>query len=259
MTADESENLWGYAKRLHFIRDTIRLSFKEKRAAEVHILDVGCGNGSQLAIPLARDGFQLTGVDPHTASITRARALAKDISCARFICGNVEDLPVDQVFDMVILSEVLEHLEDPERLFKASLTHLKQNGVMIVTVPNGYGEFEIDWWLFRALRLPKLLHAFGSRSGEQIGSTDNIESGHVQFFTLRRLKRIFKECNLVITREGTGSLLGGPFVAYSLARSTRFLNWNARITERLPASLASSWYFALRRRTDVTDTSCASL
>ncbi len=245
--AEDVEDLWGYAKRLRFIQETISQSFPQQKQEEITVLDVGCGNGSQLAIPLLRNGLQLTGIDPHEDSIVRARKFASGASNAHFICGSVEDLSHGAVFDLVVLSEVLEHVEEPDKLLRASLTHLKKEGVVIITVPNGFGEFEIDWWLFRLLRLPQLRDALVKRGKEEVGSTDNLDSSHVQFFTRQRLKRMFDECNLVVTREASGSFLSGPFVAYSLARSTRFIEWNARVTDQLPFAWASSWYFALRR------------
>ena len=253
--SDDVEDLWGYAKRLRFIRETISESFKERSAADIKVLDVGCGNGSQLAIPLVRDGFQLTGIDPHEVSILRARQLATGASNARFLCGAVEELPSAENFDVVILSEVLEHLHDPVQLLAQSLVHLKQDGVVIITVPNGYGEFELDWWIFRSLRLPWLVSMISKKDKQEVGSTDNLESGHVQFFTRSRLRQLFANCRLVITRESSGSLLGGPFIAYSLARSSRFIEWNARITDSLPLGWASSWYFALRREAETSNLS----
>jgi hypothetical protein len=43
-------------------------------------------------------------------------------------------------------------------------------------------------------------------------------------------------------------LLAGPLVGHTLARSERFIEWNARITDSLPLILSSGWYFALRRQ-----------
>ncbi len=247
---EDTEDLWGYAKRLRFIRDTIHDAFYHRSPAELQLLDVGCGNGSQLALPLTRDGLQITGIDTDERSIARARSLATGAINARFICGRVEDLPDEKLFDVIILSEVLEHTKAPQKLLHASIKHLEPDGVVVVTVPNGYGEFEIDSWLFRGLRLQRVVDALVSNKNEVVGATDNLESGHVQFFTRKRLRRLFAECGLVVMREGSGSLFAGPMAGHVLARSTRFIEWNARITERLPFACASSWYFALWRQPD---------
>jgi 2-polyprenyl-3-methyl-5-hydroxy-6-metoxy-1,4-benzoquinol methylase len=244
---EEIEDLWGYAKRLRFVRAAISAAFPDRAPGSLGVLDVGCGNGSQLALPLAlRDSFQLTGIDPDKRSIEHASALAGDHANIKFQCAQVDDLLDDDPFDVVILSEVLEHLERPAEMLTASARLMNKEGILIVTVPNGYGEFEIDSWIFRRLHLQKLVDAF-ARPREILSATDNQDSGHIQFFTRSRLRRLFDEAGLVSFREGAASFLAGPIVGHLLARSARLIQWNARITERLPLVMASGWYFALRR------------
>ena len=244
----ERENLWGYAKRLRFVRRVIALAFPECEAGSLRVLDVGCGNGTQLALPLLQDGFYLTGVDPDECSIEHARRLSRGAPNAEFVCGSVEQLPSALLFDIVILSEVLEHMTEPAALLEASVRRMAANAVLIVTVPNGYGEFELDSRMFRALRLQRAVDALVRNNREVIAATDNHECGHVQFFTRRRLFRLFKQCGLSLFLEEASVLLAGPLVGHTLARSERFIRWNARITDKLPLVLSSGWYFALRRQ-----------
>ena len=261
MGSVERENLWGYAKRLRFVLTSIAEAYPGTGAESLRILDVGCGNGSQLALPLAERGYQVVGIDSDERSIIRARQLLGSRTNATFIYGTIESLQAD-LFDVVILSEVLEHVVEPDELLRASLHHLRSDGVVIVTVPNGFGEFEIDSWVFRRLRMQKLIDRLKQSrmlqavadavpvADDDIAATENEESGHIQFFTLRRLRRLFASCSLTVYRQGGGSLLAGPLVAYTLARSDRFIRWNARVTDRLPLFLASGLYFALRRGRD---------
>lgn len=243
----DTEDLWGYAKRLRFVREAISAAFQDRAPGSLRVLDVGCGNGSQLAVPLARrDGFHVTGIDPDVRSIEHARRLAGQCANATFECGRVENLADSVKFDVVILSEVLEHLERPAEMLAAGASRMNKKGILIVTVPNGYGEFEIDSWIFRGLRLQKVIDALATKR-EVVSATDNQESGHIQFFTRSRLRRLFAEAGLVVLREGAGSFLAGPIVGHFLGRSTRLINWNAQITDRLPLVLASGWYFVLRR------------
>lgn len=242
----ERENLWGYAKRLRFVEGTIAESFPGRSAGALRVLDVGCGNGSQLALPLARRGFQVTGIDIDALSIEHAKQLAKDLPAASFLCMDVAEMKT-KPFDVVILAEVLEHMTEPRTLLADSARHLADGGVVIVTVPNGYGEFEIDSRLFNLLRLQRVVEMLAKNNREVMASTDNQESGHVQSFTRRRLQRLFAECSLSVFREGAASFLAGPLIGHTLARSSRFIEWNSRVTDRLPLALASGWYFALRR------------
>ncbi|MBD0373204.1 MAG: methyltransferase domain-containing protein [Pyrinomonadaceae bacterium] len=244
---EEREDLWGYRKRLRFVLDATREAFPGRVPAKLRVLDVGCGNGSQLALPLARRGFRVKGLDTDARSIEHARRMASGLREAEFVCAPLEDLRAEELYEVVILSEVLEHLENPLILLEESTKHMTRGGIMIVTVPNGFGEFEIDSWLFRKLRLQRLVDALAKNNHEALGSTDNMESGHVQFFTRRRLFSLFKACGLVPFREGAASFLAGPIVGHALARFESFIEWNARVTDDLPFALASGWYFALRR------------
>jgi SAM-dependent methyltransferase len=242
------ENLWGYVKRLRFVRRAIASAFPNRHPSLVRVLDAGCGNGSQLALPLIKDGYNLTGVDTDQGSIDHARTLSAGAANARFFCQRVDELPDAERFDVVILSEVLEHLREPQELLKACVERLQAGGILIVTVPNGYGEFELDSWLFRTFRLQRVVDALARGSQVAVGSTDNHESGHVQFFTRGRLRKLFAECGLLIFLEGASSLLSGPLVGHTLGRSQSFIEWNARTADKLPPVLASGWFFALRAR-----------
>jgi len=242
-----TENLWGYTKRLRFVQHVIAESFSDRAPNSLRVLDVGCGNGSELTLPLARLGFDVTGIDIHAPSIAHASKLGVNVGNLRYVCGRVEEL-TSTPYDVVILSEVLEHVRDPELLLLASIEHLNKEGLIIITVPNGYGEFEIDSWLFRVLRLQSIVDTLASNSKVTTAATDNHESGHVQFFTRRRLRRLFAECSLGVATEGVATFLAGPFIGHTLARSVRFIEWNARVTDKLPSILASGWYYALRRK-----------
>lgn len=243
--SSERENLWGYAKRLRFVEETIAEVFPGSDFVSIRVLDVGCGNGSMLALPLAQRGFRVTGIDIDERSIEHAKQLAKELPNATFICGDVAELKTEN-FDVVILAEVLEHMTEPRTLLADSAKHLNESGIVIITVPNGYGEFEIDSRLFHLLRLQRIVDALAKNNREIVAATDNHESGHVQSFTRRRLRRLFAECSLTVFREGAASFLAGPLIGHTLARSNRFIEWNSRVTDKLPLTLASGWYFALR-------------
>ncbi|HEY1526155.1 MAG TPA: methyltransferase domain-containing protein [Candidatus Angelobacter sp.] len=238
------ENLWGYRKRLEFVDRHCCSRFGSR---DVFVLDVGCGNGSQLAIPLANLGYRVTGVDPHAPSIERAR----QFSGARFVCGPTSSLTGQ--FDVVIVSEVLEHLHNPESLLADSLRLIKAGGLVIVTVPNGYGLFEFDSRTYYRLRLDGLFdscYAFRRKllrkpdPPPRISSSDDTE-GHVQRFTLSRLRAMFGTQGLSIIDQRATSFASGPFVANTLGRLPGFIRFNVWIADQLPLAFSSGWMFSL--------------
>ena len=252
---DIEENAWGYAKRLRFVKQAIANEYAGRLPGSVRVLDIGCGNGSLVAIPLARSGWSVTGIDLHRASIEHAQRLAGSLPNARFIETSLNRL-VAPPFDVIILSEVLEHVSDPQSLVRDSLRHLEPQGIVVVTVPNGYGEFEIDWWIFRTFRLQKVFDlifrlrressAHRRRLQQDVAATDNQDCGHIQFFRRGRLSKLFQKCALSIVQESAGSFVCGPIVCYTIARCRKFIEWNVRVADHLPRAFVSSWYFVLR-------------
>ncbi len=240
------ENLWGYGKRLRFVDGAMRREFPGRKRCELRVLDVGCGNGSQLAGPLADAGYQVTAVDPHQPSIEHGRKLAPAVN---FFHGTVSELTPGK-FDCVIISEVLEHLEAPEALLRSALDFLAESGIMIITVPNGYGEFELDRRSYQALHIDKLIAwlwaALKKDDSPEVVAGSDEESPHVQRFTLQRLRRMFDRNHLLLVEERATSLASGPLVLHLLGRFEPFIRLNVVLADHLPLSFAAGWMFCLR-------------
>ena len=251
-----TENLWGYGKRFEFVDDCLVRRFGTSRQA-VRILDVGCGTGKELAIPLAEIGYQVTGVDPHAESIRWAAASAP--RGAQFICGMLSDVALQQ-FRAVIISEVLEHLDHPEILLRAALEYLADDGIMVITVPNGYGEFEIDSRLFHRLRLyvvrdavHHVLQKLARKQPPQQVPSSYDTKGHIQRFTMPRLKRIFACHGLRIIQFRSSVFVAGPLIGHTVGHLDELLRFNANLADRLPSWACSGWFFALERTGGAND------
>lgn len=104
------------------------------------ILDAGCGNGSVTAY-IAQHGFSMVGVDGDEEGIVLAR---KNFPKVRFDTADFALPPVkseapDGLFDMVISTEVVEHLYTPQDLVRFANDALRPGGLFIVTTPyHGY-------------------------------------------------------------------------------------------------------------------------
>jgi ubiquinone/menaquinone biosynthesis C-methylase UbiE len=106
---------------------------------EGRLLDVGSGDGA-LGARLAAQGALVTGVDPSTAAIERARAAHPDMNWAM----PAEDgrLPApDASFDVVTCVHVLEHVADTQTLMSEMRRVLVSGGLVLVTVPF-HGRFQ---------------------------------------------------------------------------------------------------------------------
>ena len=100
------------------------------------ILDLGCGTGSH-AIPLARRGYQVTGVDRSLEMITQAKAkLQSQTSPSQFqpefFEGDIRSFDLDRQFDAVIMMfAVLGYQltnDDVSNTLRTVCHHLKRGG-----------------------------------------------------------------------------------------------------------------------------------
>lgn len=122
----------GGRKKLDYLFSVARRLQSER--SEVRVLDVGCGNGG-LAFPLAAIDCSVLGVHVHASTIERNRA-QNVAPNARFevVPGAVFDL--GEPFDLIVCSEVLEHLDEPQPLVATMSRHLEPEGLLLITVPN---------------------------------------------------------------------------------------------------------------------------
>jgi len=101
-------------------------------------LAIGCGYG--IFDRLLPDDLELTGIDLADREIEFAQAWAKTQRPSyRYWRGSLEDFHFEaQSFDLILLSEVLEHVTEAEaaKLLATALSLLQPGGRLLVTVPN---------------------------------------------------------------------------------------------------------------------------
>jgi 2-polyprenyl-6-hydroxyphenyl methylase/3-demethylubiquinone-9 3-methyltransferase len=104
---------------------------------ELQVLDVGCGGGL-LSEEFAALGCVVTGVDRSTPTLAAARAHADKSGLAiRYLEASAESLPfTDQTFDVVCCCDVLEHVDDLERVVREISRVLKPGGIFFFDTIN---------------------------------------------------------------------------------------------------------------------------
>ena len=108
----------------------IRRILNELPGAGRTVLDIGCGGGF-LSESFADDGFAVTAIDPSPASIETARTHAASRGLnIDYRVGRGEALPFPKgAFDIVACCDVLEHVDDAERVVRETARVLKPGGV----------------------------------------------------------------------------------------------------------------------------------
>jgi SAM-dependent methyltransferase len=257
------------AAQARLVRETVygsrkRLTWVLRHATRSdELLEVGCGTGYMLCRPLARLGYRIAGIDLDRASIERGQELLRGegldpsiLSCRPL--GAVSSRP-----NVIIVSEVLEHLHDEElsSLLSDIRAHLDRGGRLLVTVPNGFGWFEMEqfvWWklgigslLFRSgfchLVEKTKIRRLGAEAVDPGPPSTLSSSPHVQRFTMASITRRLTDAGFEITDARGSVAVSGPFSNLFFAGLDPLLDANGRIGDRL-GSLASGYFVSCRGR-----------
>jgi 2-polyprenyl-3-methyl-5-hydroxy-6-metoxy-1,4-benzoquinol methylase len=144
------------------------LEFARSVGTGGRVLDVGCGNG-YWAGPFLERGCNVVGIDPSPTGIDVARRTFPD---ARFECMEagadlIERLEEDP-FDLIVSSEVIEHLYDPHDYAAGCLNALRPGGLFVLSTPY-HG------------RLKDIALAVSGKS--EVHHDSLRTGGHIKFFT----------------------------------------------------------------------------
>lgn len=119
------------------------------------VLDAGCGTGRHLCEAFRRQGVHVVGIDLNWDDLRKAQALAAltsaEDSGGRLVAkADVTRLPFkDESFDVVVCSEVLEHIPENRKAVAELLRVLKPGKDMVVSVPRYFPE-RVCWALSEA-------------------------------------------------------------------------------------------------------------
>jgi ubiquinone/menaquinone biosynthesis C-methylase UbiE len=140
-TIEEEFELWGeFHQHRHEMRyDLVAADVRRHTPAGGTILDIGCGSGLVADRVLDLDATYV-GLDLPAHHITYVAKRFRDIKSrlhTAFVRGDGERLPLrDASVDVVVLSEVIEHLLQPERAVWEISRVLRPGGVLVMTTNN---------------------------------------------------------------------------------------------------------------------------
>jgi len=144
------------------------------------ILDVGCGDGFATGVAAQRNpGHRFAGLDWSASSL--AKAADRGIAVLR--AGIDASLPVRSgSVDVVVMSEVIEHLVDTDSAIEETYRVLKPGGTLLLSTPN------LAAWYNRALLALGVQPVFSEVSLRSVfGRPGSQVAGHLHMFTRRAL------------------------------------------------------------------------
>jgi 2-polyprenyl-3-methyl-5-hydroxy-6-metoxy-1,4-benzoquinol methylase len=98
-----------------------------------NLLEVGCGSGIFLEVA-AKRGWKVHGLDISQQAVELAR---KNCPTAQVICAPIERAGfLRETFNVIALWDVIEHVEDPEKLLQEARSLLASGGYLIMETPD---------------------------------------------------------------------------------------------------------------------------
>jgi 2-polyprenyl-3-methyl-5-hydroxy-6-metoxy-1,4-benzoquinol methylase len=156
----------------------------------IRYLDVGCGIGQTLEFAKKR-GWESHGIDISKFVVEEGKRQGRNI-----LLTNLEDSPFeDGYFDILLMSEVIEHFTDPLRELNQARKKLKKGGLLVVDTIN------IDSFFMKFL-------------GE---NSSFVEAGHLTYFNYRTLREMLKKAGFEVVKgyRGLELSLGDYLAIYS--------------------------------------------
>ncbi|MFC1627309.1 class I SAM-dependent methyltransferase [Patescibacteria group bacterium] len=172
-----------------------------------NILDVGCGVGT-ISFYLAKKGFNIVGIDISSKAIKTARETASNLALNKntsFSFGDIQSFKLKKknLFDLIICSEVIEHLKNDEKTLKKLHGYLKPKGILLVSVPSKNAPLY--------------------RSG--IAKKFDKEVGHLRRYSIKELTKIVKGVGFYILniKRAEGLLRNSLFLLKPLGKIIKYI------------------------------------
>jgi len=125
-----------YQIREKVIINSVRNMVGESCPGNLELLDIGAGRGT-LSSKLARMGFNLTLLDENKDALKEATHLFSKLGfVAEFEHRDILEYYPRRKFDIVLMSEILEHIDDVSVLTHVRQNIIKNGGCLIATVPS---------------------------------------------------------------------------------------------------------------------------
>jgi len=194
------------------------------------ILDIGCNEGDLVDfLNINNVSFSYIGIDINFISLLSAKN--KNLTVVQCDLNN-KALPFkDNSVDIVVCTEVLEHLINPKKIITEIHRIIKKDGIVIISLPNEY------WWLNRL----EVLFGYPIDKG---GLIYNYE--HLHYPNFKQIKEFIKYNDLEIIEERGWFIKEVEFVPIKVFLNLipdKIANFFAN---KIPSLFARSWFIKFR-------------
>lgn len=226
------------------------------KGRHVNILDMGCNRGYdifRMNKKFANRKLSFTGLDISPFDIEYANNfLSKNgIENCKFVMANAENTNFEvESFDIVICSEVLEHVPAPERILKEIHRILKNDGMAIISTPNAVNRLSklkkfAPGWLKKGWNKPQI-EKTNEKKYEQLSEEGFVNLPHISEKGIKEWIKISEGLGFKIEDVKRGSLMWGHEFFDDHPGLTGFLLFFDSILDKITYDFSSD--FALKMR-----------
>ncbi|CAN5132424.1 hypothetical protein BH09PAT2_BH09PAT2_04620 [soil metagenome] len=162
-----------------FIHKKIKKYIVKTSSSKIRLIDIGAGNGLFLkffknhsikvsAIELEHENVENMKKDPHLDDVDIRQ-------------GNITNISGNEEYDVVISSDVIEHIQDDQKAMQQLWTFVAPGGMLIITVPAHsmlYGKRDVAWGHFRRYDKDSLKEKIANALS--LRESDNIRSNPIE-------------------------------------------------------------------------------
>lgn len=163
----DSSKAWRFLRKIILVPFRVRYRRSIPFVEKGRLLDVGCGNGTEL-YKLKLMGWETYGVEVDEEAAARARSKGLNVFTGDLFERNLPD----QFFHVVRMSFVLEHLPNPRETLQEIKRILRSQGRIYISIQNARS---LHYWLFAkrwfSLDVPRHLFTFTPKTMQKLLSS----------------------------------------------------------------------------------------
>jgi len=232
-------------KKLRFIFLAIR-KYAFKHLTDLNklmILEVACGKGG-ITLPLGSLGCYVRAFDINEKDIHLLKTKV-NLEKIQNVIVSVDDgyaFEDGKYYDIIIASEVLEHVPDPVRFIENISKRLRKGGYFIITVPNGFGPWElVNQFAGRLYHCNSIRRILGKAPYFKIPGAE-----HIQFYRRSQLLFFLSQFSLGLVGFSNSDSFFAVFGLFNKP-SKKLEQIDIALADLLPHWCASGWYLLLKK------------
>lgn len=164
----DSSNLAAFRAEADHVRDKLTLEvvdhIEEFIKPDARVVDIGCGVGDLLGeVSKRRPTVRVSGLDFSGKAVAGAQAAMPEGQFQQFVIQ--QELPYEAAsFDLVLCTDVLEHLEYPKRIAAELVRICRPGGLVAIVVPDGdVDQFFGHYWFWNEQSLTAMLQDWNAK------------------------------------------------------------------------------------------------